>query len=125
MAESIGKLPPASSLPACSRAVQEAVLALLFEPSPALNDSAVPLLSQKAYASYPDMIDAVGESLESLQSSGDLPKLEEILASHPRLGEKKVESALSRAEQAAMVTASTTQSGQDLEKEAEILRGLN
>ena len=125
MAGSMESIPPISSLPTSSRATQEAVLSLLFEPSPALNDLAVPLLAEKSYATYSEMIDSVGDALQELDAKGNLSQLEEILSSHPRLGEKKVESALSRAEQAAMINAGPVQGAEDTHKEAETLRQLN
>jgi len=125
MSESIENLPEISSLPSLPHQTHEAILSLLFEPSPALNDVAAPPLAKTSYESYPSMIGAVGDALRSLQETGDLTRLDEILSSHPRLGEKKVDSALSRAEQAAMAKASASHEASDAEKEAETLRGLN
>lgn len=70
---------------------------------------------------------AVGTSLNALAestSSSDRQWLDSILAAHPRLGEKKVDSALSRAEQAAMAAASASQDGVS-KAEAEELARLN
>lgn len=125
MAVSVEKLPPISLIPSLPRENQEAILALLFEPSPALNDVAAPLLASNTYQSYSEMIGAIGYAFRGLQQSDDLERLDNVLSSHPRLGEKKVDSALSRMEQAAMAKASASHSDSGVEKEAETLRGLN
>jgi 2-oxo-4-hydroxy-4-carboxy--5-ureidoimidazoline (OHCU) decarboxylase len=69
------------------------------------------------------MVAAVGATLKHLAQNNNLTTLDGILASHPRLGEKKVESALSRAEQAAMAKASAGTG--DARREQEILGELN
>ena len=90
------------------------MLDLLFEPSPPLNALTLPVLRSTTFPSYEALITAVNAQLKALASSdspGDVKKLSEILCSHPRLGEKKVESEQSRKEQAQL------QSGAEEEKE--------
>jgi len=116
-------LPPISTLASLPRTTRESILSLLFEPSPALHTACAPVLASTTFLSYGDMICAVGEELRKLEQSNDLNTLDEILASHPRLGEKEVDSALSRAEQAAMAKASA--GGEDAAKEQVTLKTLN
>ena len=77
------------------------------------------------------MIGAVGDHFRRPADSKDeqnLVALEDILSSHPRLGEKKVDSAISRMEQQAMEKASAAgQEGDGKSKlqEQETLRKLN
>lgn len=78
------------------------VLDILFEPSPPLHTLSLPLLKSTTFPSYDVLISAINAQLSALATS-DSPedmKLSEILCSHPRLGEKKVDSEQSRAEQA-------------------------
>ncbi|KAF5024753.1 hypothetical protein F66182_3185 [Fusarium sp. NRRL 66182] len=79
-------------------------LDLLFEPSPAIHSTLLPILRNSEYTSYPQLIDACKTRLVSLAppSSSTSPDetLLSILGSHPRLGAKKVDSAQSAAEQA-------------------------
>lgn len=79
------------------------VLDLLFEPSPPLHALSLPVLKSTVFPAYDFLIVAVNAQLSALATSDDpkdVEKLSEILCSHPRLGEKKVESEQSRAEQA-------------------------
>lgn len=89
-------------------------LDLLFEPSPPLHALSLPVLKSTVFPTYDILIVAVNAQLSALAKSDD-PKdtaiLSEILSSHPRLGENKVESEQSRAEQAQL------QKGADDEKE--------
>jgi 2-oxo-4-hydroxy-4-carboxy--5-ureidoimidazoline (OHCU) decarboxylase len=131
------KLPPISSLPSLPYQTRAQILDLLFEPCHALHTLALPLTSPTSattgssttepFTSYDDLIIAVGTSLNALTdstSSSDRQWLDTILAAHPKLGEKKVDSVLSRAEQAAMAAASASQD--DTSKaEAEELARLN
>lgn len=90
------------------------VLDLLFEPSPPLHDLSLPVLRSATFPSYDTLIVAVNAQLTALTQSNkpaDVEKLSEILRSHPRLGEKKVDSEQSRAEQAQL------QKGGEEEKE--------
>ena len=96
-------LPPIESLPTSSTAKRAAILDLLFEPCTQLHTLCVDLLHRQPFSSYDDIIASVGMMLTDLaesQSSSDAEWLNQILGAHPRLGEKKVDSAQSRAEQA-------------------------
>ncbi|CAD0113769.1 unnamed protein product [Aureobasidium uvarum] len=113
-------LPSISSLPSLSAEQRASVLDLLFEPSVPLHTLSVELLRNQTFASYNDLIAAVGVQLTELSESSsvsDTKWLESILGSHPRLGAKKVESAQSQAEQAQLNTGG--------EEEAHKLRDLN
>jgi len=106
-----------STLPTSDRA---ALLDALFEPSVQLHTLSLDLLHTTRFASYDDLISAIGVQLTELaesSSTSDTELLEAILGSHPRLGEKKVESAQSRSEQAQLHTGG--------EGEAETLARLN
>ncbi|KAK3680021.1 hypothetical protein LTR78_000398 [Recurvomyces mirabilis] len=99
----LSNLPSIDSVPSLSTEVRAQILDLLFEPSTQLHTLSVPLLHEKTFSSYNDLIAAVGVQLTELSesvSSSDTKWLEDILGSHPRLGAKKVESAQSQAEQA-------------------------
>lgn len=113
------KLPPIESVPSLSAEERAHILDLLFEPSAQLHTLSVPLLREKAFPSYHELISAVGMQLTELSdsaSTSDTQWLHDILGSHPRLGAKKVESAQSQTEQAQL------QGGGD---EAAKLRELN
>jgi OHCU decarboxylase len=109
------RLPPISSvstLPAESRA---ALLDVLFEPSVPLHTLSTSSLAENTFGSYDELVAAVGQQLERLlesASASDAAWLDKILAAHPRLGEKKVESALSRGEQAGLNQGSSDESDQ-------------
>ncbi|KAK4554282.1 hypothetical protein LTR86_008490 [Recurvomyces mirabilis] len=99
----LSRLPSIDSVPSLSTEERAQILDLLFEPSTQLHTLSVPLLHEKTFSSYNDLIAAVGMQLTELSesaSSSDTKWLEDILGSHPRLGAKKVESAQSQAEQA-------------------------
>ncbi|KAF1829118.1 hypothetical protein BDW02DRAFT_510753 [Decorospora gaudefroyi] len=113
-------LPPISNLPRASDAELTHVLDLLFEPAPPLHSLTLPVLRSTTFPSYSVLITAVDTQLRALASSDapeDVDRLSEILCSHPRLGEKKVESEQSRKEQA--------QLNQGGEEETEKLARLN
>lgn len=113
-------LPLVSTLPHASDTELTNVLDLLFEPSPPLNALTLPVLRSTTFPSYDVLITAVNAQLKALASSDsieDVEKLSEILCSHPRLGEKKVDSEQSRKEQA--------QLQQGAEEEKEKLASLN
>ncbi|KAK8209504.1 Oxo-4-hydroxy-4-carboxy-5-ureidoimidazoline decarboxylase [Phyllosticta capitalensis] len=105
-------LPPPSTLtdPSTTPSTITDALDLLFEPSPTLHALAVPIIKDAPapFDTYADLIAAVEARLKALAAAGQTEQLDSILGSHPRLGEKKVDSALSRKEQAAM-----GQGGQD------------
>jgi 2-oxo-4-hydroxy-4-carboxy--5-ureidoimidazoline (OHCU) decarboxylase len=121
-------LPPILSLVNSPQATRHGVLALLFEPSPCLYTKADPILATTEFDSYDSLITAIETELQCLEASDnpdDLESLNDILSSHPRLGEKKVESALSRAEQAAMEKAGSASSDTSKEEEQATLKRLN
>jgi 2-oxo-4-hydroxy-4-carboxy--5-ureidoimidazoline (OHCU) decarboxylase len=114
------KLPPIASLPALSTAERVAVLDALFEPCTALHTLTLDLLHTAKFQTYNDLIATVGAQLTGLAASpstSDTDWLDKILGAHPRLGEKKVDSAQSKAEQAQLNTGG--------EEEAAQLRQLN
>ncbi|KAL1646114.1 hypothetical protein SLS58_003534 [Diplodia intermedia] len=116
-------LPSVASLTTAATGDRTYVLDLLFEPSQPLHNLALPLLSGTQFASYDDLIAAVGVQLTELAespSTSDTAWLEQVLGAHPRLGEKKVESAQSRAEQ-----ANLNKAGPAAEAEAAELKRLN
>jgi len=101
-----------TSLPTQERA---AILDLLFEPSVPLHTLSVDLLHTQSFESYNDLIASIGVQLTDLQESSsisDTQWLESILGAHPRLGEKKVDSAQSRAEQAQLNTGGDDEAAQ-------------
>ena len=128
-------LPPISTLPTLPASSRAAVLDLLFEPCTQLHTLSVSMLHDKSFASYDELAAAVGAQLTELFESGlksDQDWLDVILNAHPRLGEKRVESELSRREQAAMNSSGVGTGGgpggagaEAAEAEAEELRRLN
>ncbi len=114
------RLPPISGIPALPTIERAAVLDALFEPCTALHTLSLDLLHTETFESYSDLIASVGIKLIDLSespSSSDTEWLDKILGAHPRLGEKKVDSAQSQAEQAQLNTGG--------EEEATKLRNLN
>ncbi|KAL8712092.1 MAG: hypothetical protein Q9220_003526 [cf. Caloplaca sp. 1 TL-2023] len=100
-------LPTIESIPHLSTEERAAILDKLFEPSVPLHTLSVSLLREKTFDSYHDLINSVGLQLSELAkstSTSDSEWLQTILAAHPRLGQGKVESAQSRAEQAQLNT---------------------
>ncbi|KAK3110750.1 hypothetical protein LTR53_014644 [Teratosphaeriaceae sp. CCFEE 6253] len=113
------KLPSIADIPTLSTEERGEILDLLFEPSTQLHTLSVPLLHERTFSSYNDLIAAVGVQLTDLSessSTSDTQWLESILGSHPRLGATKVDSAQSQAEQAQL---------QGSGEEARQLRELN
>ncbi len=113
-------LPPISSIPSLNTSERAAILDALFEPCTALHTLSVELLHDETFESYDALIAKIGKQLTELQrsiSTSDTEWLDKILAAHPRLGEKKVDSAQSRGEQAGLKTGG--------EEEAEQLSELN
>lgn len=90
-------LPPASTLPDLPEQTLSTILSALFEPSPSLTSTLLPLLltPQK---DYPTLIATIKTHLISLRTTNPTLLLS-LLASHPRLGAPKVDSAQSAAEQ--------------------------
>lgn len=116
----VSKLPPILDFHTCTDLVQTDVLDTLFEPSPAIHATLLPVIRTAEYSSWPDLIDACQIRLLSLATSTPTsspdPTLLSVLGSHPRLGEKKIESAHSAAEQA------NIQKGASDAQEAELAR---
>lgn len=108
-------LPPISSLSGSATDVRAAALDLLFEPSVPLHTLSIDLLHTQTFSSYDELIERVGGQLSSLRestSSSDTQWLDSILGAHPRLGEKKVDSAQSRAEQAQLNSGHESEAAQ-------------
>lgn len=119
-------LPQISTVPSLPTTSRAAVLDTLFEPCTQLHTLSVSSLAENTFHSYDALVASVGSQLTDLFKSNlesDQKWLEVILSAHPRLGEKKIESDLSRKEQAAMVAASRD-SG-DSEEVEEQLKPLN
>ncbi|KAF7959786.1 hypothetical protein EAE96_001393 [Botrytis aclada] len=113
-------IPPVAGIPSLSTVERCSVLDALFEPCTALHTLSMDLLHTTAFESYNDLIASVGTQLVDLSEStlpSDREWLDKILGSHPRLGEKKVDSVQSKAEQAQLNTGPT--------EEAEKLKDLN
>ena len=113
-------LPPVSTIPSLPTEERAAILDTLFEPCVQLHTLSVSLLHEKTFESYDDLVASIGMQLMDLSestSTSDTEWLETILSAHPRLGEKKVDSEQSRAEQAQLNTGG--------EGEAAQLRQLN
>lgn len=112
-------LPPISSLTHSPDSTLTQALDLLFEPSPPLHKLTLPILRSTTFPTYDTLIVAVQAQLAALAASDlqdDIAKLSEILCSHPRLGEKKVDSEQSRKEQSQL---------QGNEEEGKKLKALN
>ena len=96
-------LPNVASVPGLATPEKTRILDLLFEPCLQLHELSVPLLRDRTFDSYESLIAAVGQQMSSLAAShvaSDGHMLQGILSAHPRLGEKKVHSQQSSAEQA-------------------------
>jgi hypothetical protein len=116
-------LPPVTALSKLDAFARAQVLDLLFEPCTQLHTLSVTPIAEETFSSYAELTSFVGTQLTGLLNSdleSDQKWLDAILGAHPRLGEKKVDSALSRQEQAAMKAAeSTTSSNNQSQAEAE------
>ena len=115
-------LPDATTLATLPESTITTVLDLLFEPSEDLHTLALPTLHSITFTTYPELIDTIRDQLlvisDSVHSDPTARRpLLSILGSHPRLGEKKVDSTQSAAEQA--------QLNKGPEGEAERLAALN
>jgi hypothetical protein len=112
-------LPAITSLPSLSDAALTSTLDLLFEPSSDLHTLALPTMHTMSFDSYDELISTIRDVLLAVAGALTTPTpnhdptpttdaeartakkpLHRILSAHPRLGEKKVDSAQSRAEQA-------------------------
>lgn len=99
----MNKLPPISIVPGLQANQRAAILDRLFEPCIPLHTLSVGLMHDQKFAHYDDLIAGIGLQLAALaesSSTSDTQWLHDILAAHPRLGEKKVNSTQSSAEQA-------------------------
>ncbi|KAI9837238.1 MAG: hypothetical protein M1819_000312 [Sarea resinae] len=106
------RLPTISTVSTLSTVERATILDHLFEP--------IELLRSQSFSSYDDLIASIGIQLTELldsPSTSDADWLVKILGAHPRLGEKKVDSAQSKAEQARL--------NSENESETEELRKLN
>lgn len=99
-----------------ARPEQEKLLSLLFEHSQVFNDYVLPVCQEPA-ESWPQLIEHIRTHLHALLATPQDERIPGIIAAHPRLGAKKVDSALSQAEQASLKAAS--------ELEAQQLAALN
>ncbi|KAF2200353.1 hypothetical protein GQ43DRAFT_441637 [Delitschia confertaspora ATCC 74209] len=116
-------LPPITSLHTLPDPSLKHVLDLLFEPSPPLHALTLPVLRSTTFPSYSTLIAAISAQLQALAKSGspgDIAKLSEILCSHPRLGEKKVETV---SEQSRKEQAQLNEGKEEERKELERLNG--
>jgi len=123
MASSSPSLPNISSLSSLDESSLTGILDLLFEPSGDLHALAVPQIRSTPFTSYSELIDSLQDKLLTLQKAAQADSaarepLLAILGAHPRLGEKKVDSAQSAAEQAKLQAAEGS-------GEAEALAALN
>ena len=108
------RLPPLTVLPTLPTAELATILDHLFEPCIPLHTLSVDLLRDQSFSSYDDLVASIGVQLTHLaesSSTSDSKWLESILEAHPRLGEKKIDSSQSKAEQAQL--ALDAGSGQD------------
>ncbi|KAI9671307.1 MAG: hypothetical protein M1831_004216 [Alyxoria varia] len=131
-------LPPPTTLTRILTEQKVIVSDTLFEHSSSVQGIADAILEDHpAFSSYDEFIAAVEEAmLYRFIDSGDQPRaserakamqeelLADVFAAHPRLGEKRVESALSRAEQAQLQSQGQDAGGK-AEEEARDLERLN
>ena len=97
------KLPETSAVPSLPTDQVVAILDHLFEPCASLHTLSADLLEKETFASYDNLVDGIHGQLQTLAESPshqDAQMLESILSAHPRLGEKKIDSAQSQGEQA-------------------------
>ncbi|KAG5932513.1 hypothetical protein E4U53_001294 [Claviceps sorghi] len=108
MTRSMGQqqLPPIDKLASLPESAQTTALDLLFEPSPAIHSTLVPVIRNASFSSYTELIDQCRVALFQLAaastSSSPDHTLLAVVGSHPRLGAKKVDSVQSNAEQASL-----------------------
>ncbi|KAL9076982.1 MAG: hypothetical protein Q9161_000615 [Pseudevernia consocians] len=108
------RLPPITALSSLPTAELATILDRLFEPSVPLHTLSVDLLREQTFPSYDDLVASIGVQLTDLAqspSTSDSKWLESVLGAHPRLGEKKIDSTQSKAEQAQLALDAGT--GQD------------
>lgn len=110
----LGMLPAISTFSSLDQSEKSKALGLLFEPCPTLVDLVLPLTNHK-YNSWTELIERVRQELHKLKPAD--PRVSGIIAAHPRLGAKKVDSAQSQAEQKSL--------GSQSESEAQLLLDAN
>lgn len=99
------RLPSAALIPALPTDGRVKVLAHLFEPCDALSTLALEYLAAGPFDNYDEVITLVKQLLVDLkdtESPSNTAWLLKILAAHPRLGAKKVDSEHSKLEQAGL-----------------------
>lgn len=112
----VTRLPPAERLRTLTAEELHQLLDVLFEPSPELHAVSSSLLGDERVFDYDVLLERIYLILHDLLQSevvNDTVRLDRILQAHPRLGEKKVESAQSQAEQA-QLHSSDDQSSEEL-----------
>ena len=105
-------LPAIEDMPRLSSAERATILDKLFEPSSQLQFLCLPLLHGVSLPDYNTLVQIIKVRLGALLNSSDndeISRLDDVLRSHPRLGESKVESAQSRAEQAQLQSSDSDQ----------------
>ena len=106
-------LPNIHSIQEATAEERAAILDTLFEPCTQLHTLSVNVLREKAFVSYNELVEAVGQQMHTLlqsASTSDTEWLDSILSAHPRLGEGQVTSEQSRAEQAQLRSEGTAKS---------------
>ena len=101
------KLPAIATLSTLPTLELATILDQLFEPCVPLHTLSIPLLRNQTFPTYDDLIASIGMQLMDLaesSSTSDTTWLESILAAHPRLGEKKIDSTQSKVEQAQLAS---------------------
>ena len=110
------RLPPAERLGTLTAEELHQLLDVLFEPSPELHAVSSSLLDDQRVFGYDNLLEKLYLILNDLLESEDVNntvRLDRILQAHPRLGEKKIESAQSQAEQA-QLRSSDDESSEEL-----------
>jgi 2-oxo-4-hydroxy-4-carboxy--5-ureidoimidazoline (OHCU) decarboxylase len=110
-------LPSASSLASVPTERRAHILDTLFEPCTQLHTLSVTSLHDNSFPDYSSVVSAIGDQLTALlnsSSTSDSEWLDAILSAHPRLGEKKVDSELSRREQAQLKEGGGEEEGKRL-----------
>ena len=95
---------PIETVPSLPASARSKILDQLFEPSTQLHTLSLELLRNSTFSTYDEMIASIGVQLTDLAesaSTSDVEWLDSIVCTtHPRLGQKKVDSEQSRTEQA-------------------------
>ena len=96
------RLPAVTTVPSLPTSELATLLDHLFEPCIPLHTLCLEPLRNKTFATYDQLITSVGIQLQELaesSSASSLQWLDSILGAHPRLGQKKIDSAQSKEEQ--------------------------